>query len=146
MKSWQSIKEDIYFEDGSLRDINIYNTDKDDWKKWSELVNRRFEVEFTNGFTLSTSNRIDIEEVFRYWKNPEAALGPFMASVKLKDLKVNCYFFEESVLENDIDPREVKNEKDHILILEYLHVVAAELKKKIVMTLENTEELILLEL
>jgi hypothetical protein len=146
MNDWEILKKEVYFEDGSLRDIYVYNTDKADWEKWSNLINEQFEVEFINGFTLETGTRVDIDEVFRYWENREAIAGPFIAAIKLRELRVNCHFFEEGILENDISPREVKTEADHKAILEYLQAVSSVLKKRVIMTLENTEELILLEI
>ncbi len=57
-----------------------------------------------------------------------------------------CYFFIESEIENDIEPREVKTEEDHQAILSYLKAVADKLSKKVRMTPEMEPEAILLEM
>jgi hypothetical protein len=47
--NWKRLKEEVYFEDGSLRDIYIFDTSIEDWKKWVDLVNREYRVSFYNG-------------------------------------------------------------------------------------------------
>jgi len=32
--AWENIKQNIYYSDGSLRDIYILNSTRADWKKW----------------------------------------------------------------------------------------------------------------
>jgi hypothetical protein len=146
MKKWKSIKEELYYEDGSLRDLYVFGTNKEDWKNWSSMVNKRFEVEFYNGQTQKLESRIDIETVFSFWKNSEVFADSNYATIKLGKVIIKCYFFIESEIENDIDPREVKEEEDQKAILEYLLSIKQVLKKKVVMTPELEEETILLQI
>jgi hypothetical protein len=144
MKNWKSIKEDLYYEDGSLRDIYILNTSKEDWKIWIDLVNEQFEVDFFNGRTQKSGNNIDIEEVFRFWDFPDEFANS--ATINLGKVIVKCHFFIESEIENDIDPREVKEEADHYAIMDYLLTIKEAIKKKVILTPEMAEEIILLEI
>ena len=146
MKEWKSIKEELYFEDGSLRDIYVFGTNKEDWEKWSSLVNEKFEVEFYNGQTQKLEPRINIETVFNFWKNPEAFKDSNNATIKLGKVIIKCYFFIESEIESDIDPRELREEADHKAIMEYLLAIKETLKKDVVLTPEMTEEIILLKI
>ena len=43
---WHELKEKIYFEDGSLRDIYAFDINLRDWEKWVAFVNQNFQVEF----------------------------------------------------------------------------------------------------
>ena len=36
---WRELKNKIYYLDGSLRDIYIHGTTRDDWQKWVDFVN-----------------------------------------------------------------------------------------------------------
>ncbi|MFD2248411.1 hypothetical protein [Pontibacter ruber] len=146
MKDWKSIKEELYYEDGSLRDIYVFDTNKEDWKSWSSLVNEQYEVEFYNGRIRKTEEIIDIKEVYKFWKNPDEFTDSNHATIKLGNVIVKCYFFIESEIENDIDPKEVKTERDHLAVIEYLQAVATKLHKNVVMTPEMTEEHILLKI
>lgn len=145
MKSWDSIKEEIYYEDGSLRDIYIFDTNKEDWRSWSNLVNEKFEVEFYNGRTQEIEDKINIEEVFNFWADQTGFTETNSATIKLGEVLIKCYFFIASEIEDDIDPREVKTEENHKAIMEYLQQISKTLKKKVVVTSKMAEEDILLE-
>ncbi len=145
MKNWKFNKEEIYYEDGSLRDIYVFDTNKEDWRSWSKLVNERFEVEFYNGRTQELEDKINIEEVFNFWTDQTGFTDTNTATIKLGKVLIKCYFFIESEIENDIDPREVKTEENHKAIMEYLQQVSIILKKKVVVTSEMAEDDILLE-
>ncbi|MBJ6117831.1 hypothetical protein JAO76_06495 [Pontibacter sp. BT310] len=146
MKDWNSIKQELYYEDGSLRDILVLNTNREDWRKWSSLVNDNYKVEFYNGRTLKTESRIDLEVVFSFWEDSGSFDEPIKATIKLGEVNIMCYFFIESEIENDIEPREVKTEENHQAILSYLQSVADILGKKVVLTPEMEAETILLEI
>ena len=146
MKNWIFIREGLYYEDGSLRDIYILNTSKEDWKIWSNLVNEKFKVEFFNGRTQRSENSIEIEEVFRFWDFPDEFATTNSATINLGKVIIKCYFFIESEIENDIDPREVKEDADHQAIMDYLLTIKEALKKKVIVTPEMAKEIILLEI
>jgi len=43
--NWQTIKDKIYYGDGTLRDIYVLNISKEDWAKWIQFVNQNCRVE-----------------------------------------------------------------------------------------------------
>ena len=146
MKDWKFIKEELYYEDGSLRDILVLGANRENWKNWTSLVNDNYKVEFYNGRTLKTEPRIDIGEVFSFWEDSGLFEEPKKATIRLGEVNIMCYFFIESEIENDIEPREVKTADDHQAILDYLKAVAEKLGKKVVVTPEMEPEVILLEI
>ncbi|SDL86509.1 hypothetical protein SAMN04488034_1193 [Salinimicrobium catena] len=146
MNNWNILKEEIYFEDGSLRDIYISKTDKTDWESWSKLVNKKYDVEFYDGLTRKKTTQINIERVFDFWNDPDKFSDSNNATINLGNVKVKCYFFTEKEIENDLEPREVKTEKDHLNIIGYLKAIAETLNKDAVLTSENLKENVLLEI
>ena len=145
MKSWESIKKEIYYEDGSLRDIYVFDTNKEDWEAWSNLVNEKFQVEFYNGRTQKIEEKVAVEELLNYFTVPGEFKDVNKASIKLGNTTVICYLHYEAEMECDIDPKQVKTIEDHQAILGYLQAVAGALKKKVVLTSEMTKEDVLLE-
>lgn len=117
MISWKSIKEEIYYEDGSLRDIYVFDTNKEDWKVWSNLIKEKYQVEFYNGRTQQTEEKIDVEELLNYFTAPDDFQDVNKANIKLGKVTIICQLHYESEMESDIDPREVKSEEDHQAIL-----------------------------
>lgn len=108
------------------------------------MVNEKYQVEFYNGRTQKTEDRIDIENLLGYWADPNNFKDVNKASIKLGNVTIICRLHYESEMESDIDSKEVRVEEDHQAILEYLKAVAATLKKKVVVTSEMTPEDVLL--
>jgi len=140
---WQELKDKIYFEDGSLRDIYVLNTTKTDWKKWVALVNEKYIVEFYDAKTDSTSDKIDLKIVEKYWESNDRET--IQAKIKLNSIIVMCHFFDDSEIENDIDPSDFKSQVDHANFVGYLDDIAAVLRKEVYVTVENTQSSILIK-
>ncbi|MBT1710605.1 hypothetical protein KK062_20345 [Fulvivirgaceae bacterium PWU5] len=140
---WQELKDKIYFEDGSLRDIYVLNTTKTDWKKWIDLVNEKYIVEFYDAKTESTSDKIDLKIVEEYWESNDRET--IQAKIKLNSIIIMCYFFDDGEIENDIDPRGFKSMIDHDNFLNYLNDISVLLNKEVYVTDENTQSSILLK-
>ncbi|MBC5773797.1 hypothetical protein H8S95_06960 [Pontibacter sp. KCTC 32443] len=145
MNSWKSIKEKLYYEDGSLRDIYVFNTNEEDWKIWSKLVNEKYKVSFYNGRTHTTGERINVDDLIEYFVNPDSFEDVNRASIILGNVIINCCLYYKSEMESDIDPQQVKSENDHKAILEYMQDVALTLNKTVVLTTEMTKDDVLLE-
>lgn len=146
MYNWETLKEDVYYEDGSLRDMYILETDKRDWESWSKLVNENFAVEFYDGLTQTYESRINIDRVFEFWNDSEKFTDSNKATIAIDNVLIKCYFFTTDEIENDIDPREVKTDTDHLNIVLYLKAVAKTLKKDVLLTCENLQDQVLLKI
>ncbi|SFF33287.1 hypothetical protein [Spirosoma endophyticum] len=134
MESWQHIKDTVYFEDGSLREIYVYNTNQTDWLKWVAFVNRTYKVLFYNGSTDRYEDKINPDVIISFWQTiPDWHCD---ATIYLRDVLVKTYFFSPEEIENDIDPKEVKSLDDHQAIVSYLYAVADTLQKPIYFTEE----------
>lgn len=135
---WKTLKKKIYFEDGSLRDIYISGMNHSDWKKWADLVNEKYEVEFHDYETNLTNNKIDFKIVEEYWSVVDRAC--ISVAIKIGKINIACYFNDNSEIENDIDPREFKEIEDHNNLITYLRDVSIALDKEVIVTEESTRE------
>lgn len=145
MENWETLKEKIYFEGEGLRDIYVLDTEKEDWVRWAKLVNEKFTVEFFNGWTLKTEDRINVEDLLLYFTNPDDFTEVNQAWISLGDVKIYCYLYWEAEMENHFNPRSVKTLEDHHAIVRYMQSVATALNKKVILTMEMDKEVVLLE-
>jgi hypothetical protein len=138
MDEWTTLKKKIYFENGSLRDIYVFGTNIHDWRKWTDLVNEKYKVEFYDAKTDLIKSKIDFRTVEEYWTQKDRE--SITATIKLGKVNIKCYFFIASEIENDIDPRELKSLDDHSGVLNYLRDISVTLDKEVFVTTENTED------
>ncbi len=136
--------QNIYYEDnGTWRDIYIHNTTKLDWKKWINLVNENYRLEFYNGLTGRTEYKIKFKIIHDYWDGKHNTGSS--TKIEIGSIDINCHFFTEEEIENDIDPKQVKNIEDHNLLISYLLLIESTLNKKVILTPENAPDFKLIE-
>lgn len=138
---WQIINKSVYYKDGSLRDIYIHDTTEQDWEKWIDYINKNFKIKFYNKKNGITSNKIDINQVKKYW-NKENEEG-ISASIDIHGIILMCYFNLINEIETDFAPNEIKDIKDHNNLVDYLKVCSNILKKPVIVTAEMEEDKIL---
>ena len=139
--NWDELRNGMYHIDGSWRDIYVLNTTKEDWHRWIEYVNTNYEVswyadDYNSGIAVDT---IDSQFINCRWDSKHCATT---VSVLLGKVQINCHFFTESQIENDIDPREIKSLDDHKRVMEYMKSVYNLLGKEVILTEENSEDAI----
>jgi len=139
---WQKLEENIYYLDGSLRDIYIHGTTKDDWFVWSNFVNENYKTLFFNSENKEIEDKIDVTKAFEYLEYPDKSRCH--ASIFIDDIQVQAYFFAEEEIENDIMPTEIKSIDDHIKLVDYMIKLSHLLNKKVILTPENTPEIALI--
>jgi hypothetical protein len=140
---WTTLKDTIYGFDGSWLDIYVLDTTQKDWKKWVDIVNEQYSVSFYNGQTEKTETKIDFQAVLNKWSGKTDLING--ATIKLDGVDINCHFFSDQEIENDIDPRQVKTIDDHNKLMDYLGTVSAALNKRVILTQENLQEFVLIE-
>lgn len=140
---WTDLKKRIYFEDGSLRDIYVLGTTTTDWEKWADLVNRKYRVEFWDAKTDLRTDKIDFETVKEYWAS-NGQREVVTATINLQLITVKCHFFDDSEIENDIDPREFRTVDDHTKLIQYLNDISVTLDKDVIVTEENAQDSVLI--
>lgn len=141
--NWHELKEHIYFEDGSLRDIYAFDINLEDWKKWVDFVNQHYEVKFVFGGRKSKTSLIEFSKVKAVWSDTEKFVN--RSTVKIGELNINCHFFQIDEFENDISPKEFKTLSDHKLLIEYMKKLSQVFNRKIFLTLEGAPQFVLIE-
>ena len=137
---WEKIKTDIYYSDGSLRDIYVLDSTIEDWKKWIGFINENYQVKFEyfdNQGNKKIESKINFYEVSKYWNNYENSIS---AEFLVREVLLKCYFFSIDEIENDFFPEEVKTIEQHNLIIEYLKSISKILNKEVILTPENYSE------
>ena len=127
--NWHKIKEEIYYIDGSLRDIYVNNITGNQWEKWVNYVNENYAIDWNN------VNKIDFQIVKNNWKKN---ICQKVAKIFIGDIQINCHFFSD--FENDIDPNDIKNINDHNCIINYMKNVSKILDATIYLSGENWHE------
>lgn len=119
MEDWNIIKNKLYFLDGSLRDILIYNMSCEDWEKWINYVNASCCLEFKN-HSNNISKSIDYTFIKNMWDTKNVDIIDFYATINLGGILVNCWFNGMKELEQDIDPKEFITIQHHNKLMNYL--------------------------
>lgn len=136
--NWEELKKTIYQENGSLRDIYIRNITHDDWKLWIDFVNTNYIISFEIAGTRK-GNNIDFDTVTAYWQNPDQNCPS--ATIYLEEIIVKTYFLDETEIENDITPNDIKTPKNHESLLAYLKNISNLIGKQVELTEENYQDL-----
>jgi hypothetical protein len=139
---WNKLKETIYFEDGSLRDIYVQETTIQDWHKWIEHVNSHYTVAFYNGRAQRNEEYIDFEVIKDFWAGKHDLLST--VTISISNIKIKAHFFVVSEIENDIQPREIQSLDDHTALLNDLNDISNALNKPVILTEKNAMNHILL--
>lgn len=137
---WKQLKENLYFEDGSLRDIYVSGTTGDDWRKWTEWVQRTFSTEWSVGRTKASAGTVDFPMISDRWKDENASHPLATLTVSLDHIRLNAHFFRAGEIENDLDPADMQTWGDHVRLLNYMKVMSYVLEKPVVLTPENTPD------
>jgi len=141
--NWEKIKQDIYYLDGSLRDIFAGNTTKDNWLQWADYVNKSYVLEWYNGKTETVVDKIDFSIVLEYWNGNTDLCST--AKIFIGNIQINAHFFDDEEFENDISPKEFDNIQDHNLLVKYMIDLSKLFDKPIHLTPENEHDVTLFE-
>ena len=142
--NWEDLKNKIYVWDGSWLDIYVQDTTRIDWEKWAQYVNREFKIDWYNGKAEKDETEIDFNVIQEFWDGNHDLIST--AKVFIDNIQVNAHFFDETEIENDIDPREFNSIEDHNILIEYLKGVSNTLQKEVTVTPENCPEIILMKI
>ncbi len=143
MMNWSFLKENVYFHDGSWRDICVQNIQLGDWKNWVEFVNKKYQIEWYNDTTETKEAKIDFEVISQYWDGQHDLCSS--AKVFINNIQVNVHFFDDNEIENDLDPTEFRSLEDHNCLMKYLTEVSLLLKRSVIVTPENLPNLTLIK-
>ncbi|KAA0541803.1 hypothetical protein FZW96_21575 [Bacillus sp. BGMRC 2118] len=137
-----NILENVFFQDGTLRDIYVFHTDLEDWKKIINWIgNSTYSMEFyVDGQVTSEYENLDIAYLFK-----ETEKKSILMSINVTGIKINCHFFSQDEIEFDIDPKQIKNENDVSTVFKFMNNLSKVLGKQTILSGENSPELPLVQ-
>jgi len=134
MLAWDDLKAEFAWE-GSWRDICVTNTSIADWRAALEMIRTAgFRLKFTIDGAESTPPA-DVLQIFGQPRETSFLLAAFVGGLQL-----NCYFFAESEIEFDLDPREVVGQAELDAVISFMRKLAGATQKCALMTPENSHE------
>jgi len=139
--NWKDLKNKIYYWDGSWRDIYVLQTNRDDWKLWVKYVNKNCRIDWFNGKADRDENQIDLDVLEEFWSGNHDLCST--AKVFVDKIQINSHFFDDTEMENDIDPRKFNSIDDHYKLIKYMSGLSTLLDKEVILTPENEHETIL---
>jgi len=139
--NWIELKDKVYHWDGSWRDIYVLNTNRSDWERWVNYVNKNYRVDWYNGKVEKDETKIDFNVITEFWGGNDDLSST--ARVFLDKIQINAHFFDDNELENDIDPREFNSIEDHNMLIKFMSDLSRILDKEIVLTPESEHETVL---
>lgn len=134
MLAWDDLKAEFTW-DGGWRDICVADTSIADWAAALEMIRTAgFRLKFTNDGAESASPD-DVLRIFSKPRETSLLLAVFVGAVQL-----NCYFFAESEIEFDLDPREVVGQTELDAVIAFMRKLASCTQKYALMTPENAHQ------
>lgn len=133
--NWKKEQEEIYFRDGSFRDIVIENTSIVDWNSLVCFLNENYKIKqkfLENG---NEENFINFDFVKKYWSGDGAYMSN--ASIYLDNIIVNTHFFSDVEIEFDVNPTEINSFEDHQKVVSFIKRLSNLLKKEVFITPED---------
>ncbi len=97
--------------------LYVLDTDINDWRKWIDYVNHNYLISWYNGKTGMEESKINFDVVNGYLSEDHDLCSN--SKIFIGKIQLNCYFFSNTEIENDIDPREIKSITDHEKIIKY---------------------------
>lgn len=127
--SWKEAQS-VWFVDGSLRDVYIKHTNIEDWQSFLDWIEpKHYRYEF-NGEEQELPQAKDI------FVNSD---GAHLLKIQIGKINIHCYFFVEYEIELDIDPKEIKEEKDQEQVFRFIENLANHINKSAMITPENMD-------
>ncbi len=132
----KAIKEAINKMDNKVF-INIcaYNLSTIDWRNLIEFFNHTYKINFKEYITYKTTNFIEYDKLLDFWNNKTD--NGYMASFKLNNISINCYFNSMKNLELDIFYNEILKNNNLELILNFISTISTIINKPVYIEEEN---------
>jgi hypothetical protein len=131
---WDSFRAEFY-RDGSLRDVYVFATGPEDWRRLADYVAANYPYRFKGAWSRQTFPE-NLGSLF-----PNGPDGEHTTlSVEVGGLIVNSHFFDQDEIELDLDPAEVDTPAKLDALFKFMGGLASALEKEVLLTPENTRE------
>jgi hypothetical protein len=126
----REVLRDVFFCDGSLRDLYVKNVSFADWLTLLKVA-KTYPVSI-HPADLDLFGRPTEDSLF-------TDLTKLLA-IDAGGVTICCHFFTPEEIELDIDPREVKGNEQVAAVFSFMHRLADALVKPVLLTPENAED------
>lgn len=135
---WVTLSSD-FAPDGSLRDIYIFDSTRDDWQAVLDAVrNSGLPLRFlVDGEPAQLPERV--ADIFAMQERVTPSL-----QINCAGLRVGCHFFADDEIEFDLSPREVSGQDGLDAVAAFMKMLAETVKKDVVLTHEDTPSAVIL--
>jgi hypothetical protein len=137
MPSWEEIEEELLYRDGSVRDVYVLEGGPDDWKRLLEAL-----PDSSWSYTFTWEGQP--QPLPRTFSEARSREGTALLSIDKNGLWLNCHFFNETEIEFDFRPEEIKSPQVFERLHAFLSWLADLLQKDVIITPENTSDDIIL--
>jgi hypothetical protein len=126
---------EVFFRDGSLRDIYVLDCGLSDWVLAAKLLESDYALRFEGAWTGSRFPP-SVASLFPSCAHSELTL----LTVGAGELNLCCHFFSTEEIEFDLSPRDVTDNGKVEDILKFMRRLALATGKKVILTPENMRE------
>jgi hypothetical protein len=126
------IIHDVFYIDGSLRDIYVLGTSEHDWQAlltYLRVSPYPWEYSLDDEVRPLPEHAADILAL-REQHSP-------LLQIDQPRLGLNCHFFSPEEIEFDLDPKDFRTKQDVSYLLDFLRTIGRVLNKSIILTGEN---------
>jgi hypothetical protein len=134
-EQWKAFEAE-FFQDGSLRDIYVLDTQLQDWRAAAEFINRQYKFEFTGPWQEANFPR-DLKRLFA--TSQESGMTSLFLDVS--GVRVTSHFFTIYEIEFDIDPAEVTDPFKLDRLFAFMKGLASAVGKDVILTPENMPDI-----
>lgn len=132
MEITNEVLDKVFYNDGSLRDIYVFNVNLTDWQKFLNwILNSNWDIVFYKDGYVTEYNEKDVIQLFQ-----EKVNHRILMSIKTNQVLINCHFFSEDEIEDDIDPKEVKSKTEAYTVFEFMKELSIILNKQSILSRE----------
>ena len=133
---WRDVSGEFYC-DGSWRDICVLGTEIGHWQRAIDKLRvSTFQVRYARG-GVDCALPVDAAEAF-----PEPGWADRLLSIDLGGVTVNSHFFEQTEIEFDLDPSEVRGQRELDSLVQFMHLLADATGRDAILTPENMTHIV----
>lgn len=135
MNERSRIIQEVFYLDGSLRDIYVLGTSEDDWQALLTYLRMSpYPVEYLQGGEMLGSLPEHASDIFAL-RDENSPLSELR--IDRDRLGLNCHFFTPDEIEFDLDPKDFQHEEQVASLLDFMRTIGRVLNKPIILTGEN---------
>lgn len=136
MEITNEVLDNVFFNDGSLRDIYVIGVNLRDWQKFVDWIwTSTWDIVFYKDGHITVYEENDVAHFFEEKDNHS-----ILMSINTNCILINCHFYSEDEIELDIDPKEVKSKSEANAVFEFMKNLSKILDKESILTVENSPE------